>query len=63
MANQGPMNPTTVTITATGVAVPNTNAGGGLEPLADGSYYTTSPGVAHSESAAKRPQLRLVRND
>lgn len=45
---------------ATGIAVPNTNAGGDLEPLADGSYYKTSPGAVRSEGA-KRPHLRLIK--
>lgn len=46
---------------ATGITVPATNAGGGLEALADGSYYTTSPGAVRSEDARKRPHLRLIK--
>jgi hypothetical protein len=60
VANEVPVQPTTITITATGVAVPNTNAGGGLKPLTDGSYYATSPGAGHPEGV-KRPHLRLVK--
>ena len=60
MANEVQVQPTTIAIVATGVAVPNTNAGGGLEPLADGSYYTVSPGAVYPEGA-KRPRLRLVK--
>ncbi len=60
MANEVPVQPTTITIVATGVVVPNTSAGGGLEPLADGSYCAVSPGAVQPEGA-KRPHLRLVK--
>ena len=55
------MHPPTFTITSvTGTTVVQTNAGGSLKPLADGSYVKASPG-AHSNEDAKRPHLRLIK--
>lgn len=62
MANESPVEPNAITITATGFVVPDTSAGGGLEPSANGSHYVISPGAVQS-AGAERPHLRLVVGD
>ncbi len=55
------MSTGTFTVTSTtGVNVLKLDAGGSLEPSANGSYVATSTGAGTAESA-KRPHLRLIK--